>query len=110
MALNKKNRLKKKKDFDCVFKRGKAVKGNFLFAKFSENELGFPRIAFIVSSKVSKKAVIRNKIRRILSEISKTKLEELGSVDVALVADKRIIDTSKDDIGRDLDNVFKKIK
>ena len=110
MALNKKNRLKKKKDFEEVFKQGKAAKGNFLFAKYRKNDLDYPRIAFIVSAKVSRKAVVRNRIRRVLSDISKTRLKELGPVDIILIADKRVADAPRDKIEQDLEAVFRKTK
>ena len=57
MALNKKNRLKKKRDFEDVFKKGKAVKGSFLFIKYKKNELGVPRFGFVVSAKVARKTI-----------------------------------------------------
>ena len=110
MALNKKNRLKKKKDFESVFKKGKAVKGNFLFAKYLKNDLDCSRFAFIVSSKVSKKAVVRNRIRRVLSDISRTRLKEIGPVDAILIADKRIIEAPREKIEQDLEAIFRKIK
>ena len=110
MALNKKNRLKKKKDFESVFKKGKAVKGNFLFAKYLKNDLDCSRFAFIVSSKVSKKAVVRNRIRRVLSDISRTRLKELGPVDVILIADKRIVEAPRDKTEQDVEAIFKKLK
>ena len=110
MALNKKNRLKKKKDFEGVFKGGKAVRGNFLFAKYLKNDLGFPRFAFIVSSKVSKKAVVRNRIRRVLSDISRTRLKEIGPVDAILIADKRIIEAPREKIEQDLESILRKLK
>ncbi|MBI2068694.1 MAG: ribonuclease P protein component [Candidatus Yanofskybacteria bacterium] len=110
MALNKKNRLKKKKDFEGVFKQGKAVKGNFLFVKYRKNGSGYPRIAFIVSSKVSRKAVVRNRIRRILSDISRTRLKELGPVDIILIADKKIIEAPREKIEQDLESIFRKLK
>lgn len=110
MALNKKNRLKKKKDFEGVFKEGKGVKGNFLFAKYLKNDLDFSRFAFIVSSKVSRKAVVRNRIRRVLSDISRARLKELSPVDVILIADKRITESPRDKIEQDLESIFRKIK
>jgi ribonuclease P protein component len=64
-----KNRLKNKKDFDEVFKRGKGVEGIFLFLKVNNNSLEESRFGFVVSQKVNKKAVVRNKIKRRLREI-----------------------------------------
>ena len=53
MALNKKNRLKKKQDFEAVFKKSRAVNGSFLFVKYKKNELDTPRFGFVVSAKVA---------------------------------------------------------
>ncbi|MFH1656274.1 MAG: ribonuclease P protein component [Candidatus Nealsonbacteria bacterium] len=72
--LSEKNRLKKKTDFEKVFKKGKAYKEDFLFLKFIKNDLEDSRFGFVVSNKVSKKAIVRNKIRRRLKALTKTKL------------------------------------
>lgn len=110
MALNKKNRLKRKKDFEGVFKGGKAVKGNFLFAKYLKNDLGLPRFAFIVSAKVSRKAVVRNRIRRVLSDISRARLKELHPLDIILIADKKAAEAPREKIEQDLESIFQKFK
>ena len=57
--LSIKNRLKKKKDFAQVFKKGKNFKDDALSLKFAKNNLAASRFAFIVSLKVSKKAFWR---------------------------------------------------
>jgi len=90
MALPRKNRLTTKKDIDNVFKRGRTVKGSFLFTKGFNNQRGYSRFAFIVPSKYVSLAVDRNKIKRILSEeIVKTLL--LGSgYDTIVVIYKKI--------------------
>ena len=70
--------LKKKKDFEKVFKEGKGFKEDFLILKIVKNNLETNRFGIIVSQKVSKKTPIRNKIKRriralIRSRLSKTK-------------------------------------
>lgn len=62
--LSKINRLTKKKDFDLVFKRGKSDKSGFLAVRAMENNLSQSRFGFVVGKKVSKKATVRNKIKR----------------------------------------------
>ncbi len=62
--LPKRNRLKKKKDFEQVFKKGQFFREDFLTLKIVLNGLKNSRFGFIVSKKVSKKAVTRNKIKR----------------------------------------------
>jgi ribonuclease P protein component len=68
MALAKKNRIKTKKDFDKVFKKGKTVKGSFLFLKVMENELSYSRFGIITPSKLLPRAHQRNHLKRLISE------------------------------------------
>jgi len=75
--LAQKNRLKKKKDFEAIFKQGKGFKQGFLYLKIIKNNLDTSRFGFVISKKFSKKAVIRNKTKRRLSEIIKTRLPEI---------------------------------
>jgi ribonuclease P protein component len=74
--LSQSNRLKKERDFEDVFKKGRSVKKEFLILKARENQLGNYRFGFVVSQKVSKKAVVRNRIKRILRSAVKEDLSE----------------------------------
>lgn len=75
--LPKENRLKKKKDFENVFKRGKGVKENFLFFKWTNNNLKESRFGFVVGKKFSKKAVVRNRIKRRIREVVRINLPQI---------------------------------
>ena len=66
--LPKINRIKKKKDFEIIFKKGASFRNNLFTLRFLKNSLGINRFGFVVSQKVSKKAVVRNKVRRRLTE------------------------------------------
>ena len=70
MALSRKHRIAKGSDFEGVFKKGRAVKGSFLFIKTAINQKGFPRFAFVASKKMAARAVDRNRLRRILTEVA----------------------------------------
>jgi len=85
--LSKVNRLKKKQDIERVFKKGGGFKEDFLVLKIAKNRLSQARFAFIVSRGVSKKAVIRNRIRRKLSEAVRMRLKKLKKgIDALLIA------------------------
>ncbi len=91
MALPTKNRLKKKKEFDLVFKKGKALNGTFLFMKFLSSSLGYPRFGFIVAAKFAPKAVLRNKVRRLLADVVwPERLPNMPSCDTVVVVTKKI--------------------
>lgn len=53
-----------------VYARGQNVRGSLLSLKFAKRDGGRPyRVAVVVSRKVSKSAVVRNRIRRRIYEI-----------------------------------------
>jgi DNA polymerase III sliding clamp (beta) subunit (PCNA family) len=55
--LPKENRLKKKKEFEAIFENGRTVKGKNIIVRYLGNGLEYTKVGFIVSKKVSKKAV-----------------------------------------------------
>src|SRR5687768_7879368 len=62
-------RLTKKKDFDQVKEREKLVHSvSFAFLYLAKNEENPSRFGFVISTKISKKAVERNRAKRILRE------------------------------------------
>jgi len=79
--LPKINRVKKKTDFDAIFKGAqkspRSSKTNFLIIKTAKNGLEMPRVGIVVSKKISKKAVVRNKVRRRLSVTIKGQFENI---------------------------------
>ena len=75
--LAKTNRLGRKKDIERVFDKGSGFKEDFLILKTVKNNLNKTRFAFIVSSKVSPKATVRNKIKRKLRELVRIKLKKI---------------------------------
>jgi len=89
--LSLKHRLKKKKDFEKVYKKGKGFKQDFLFLKAIENDLEDTRVGIVVSTKVAKKAVERNLIKRRLREIIRKRLEEIKpGLDIVIITLKGI--------------------
>lgn len=75
--LPKANRLKKKKDFERVFKKGKGYKEDFLYLKVVKNNLKNSRFGFAVSKKISKKATIRNQTKRRLRELVRVRVSRI---------------------------------
>ena len=75
--LAKINRLQKTKDIERVFKKGKGVKEGLLILKTVKNNLENSRFGFIVSQKVSKKANLRNKVKRRLRDLVKGRLQKI---------------------------------
>jgi ribonuclease P protein component len=71
------SRLKSNKEIEKVFKNGKTVKNSFLFLKFAPNNSKQSRIAFSVGLRYSKKALKRNRAKRILREVARDFLKDI---------------------------------
>jgi len=67
--LAKKYRITTTKDFQNIFKKGGILFNPFLNIKFLPTQLSNSRFGIIVSTKISKKATVRNKIKRQLRAI-----------------------------------------
>ncbi|MBI2674359.1 MAG: ribonuclease P protein component [Candidatus Yanofskybacteria bacterium] len=110
MALPKKNRLTSKKDIDHVFKRGRTVKGSFLFIKRLDNPKGYSRFAFVVSSKYVSLAVDRNRIKRMFSEkVRRTPALLEHGYDMVVVIHKKVEREQFKELGEELREILFKL-
>jgi len=102
------NRLIKKKDFDQIHKRGKFVAEKFLAIKFLKNNLDVSRFGFLVGTKISKKAVQRNLIKRRLRESIRLKLDTVSSGhDIVFFTKPEIEGKSYEEINEAVEAVLK---
>jgi len=91
--LKKDSRIGKNKEFDRAFKLGQSFYGKFLSAKIVDNNLGRLRLGVLVSTKISKKAPIRNLVkRRIRSALRQSVVSLEDGKDVVIVALPLILD------------------
>jgi ribonuclease P protein component len=78
VAVQKKNRLSRSRDFDTVYRHGRSSSTRFLtlhwFERSADAEPGEPRLGLAVP-KAAGNAVVRNRIKRQLREIWRTKLD-----------------------------------
>ena len=85
--LPRANRLNKQKDFKAVFSRGKTKQHGFFVIRSLPNAYEFSRFGFVVSARVAKKAVTRNRLRRQMSEMIRLNLKKIkNGFDVVLIA------------------------
>ena len=82
------NRLTKKADFEKVKAEGRFVTSKLFSMSTLDRKDGRPsRFGFVVSKKVSNKAYVRNKLKRIMREVVKKYMVEMKSgMDVVVIA------------------------
>ena len=109
--LAKNSRLKKNKEFDLVFKEGKTVYGGILGVKIRDNDLEINRFGVLLSTKVSKLAVVRNLYKRRIKDILKTQnLKIKTGYDCVVIVLPAIINKSYQEIEAEIKTAFNKLK
>lgn len=109
--LPKENRLTHKKDFDKIFKEGKGFFAGSIGIKSAPNDFVYSRFGIIVSNKVSKKAVVRNKLRRQIREIIRLNLKNIkNGMDVAIICNPGLEKKEYKEIENELLQILKRVK
>jgi ribonuclease P protein component len=80
------SRLKKTKEFRAVFSAKESFRLQYLVLRVGRFDKEVSRFGIVVSKKVSKKAVVRNRIRRLINEAVRLDKEHIrGGVDGVFV-------------------------
>lgn len=109
--ITKAQRLTKNKEIELVFKKGKASYDKYLGVKSLTNNLKRNRVAIIVSSKVSKKAIERNKIKRRIRTIFLLILNKIiNQNDIVIITLPAIKEINFAAIKKSVIKNFKKLK
>ena len=110
--LPRKNRLLKDNSFSLVKKRGKRINGEaFNLVVLNRGGEGTSRFGFIVSSKISKRAVERNRIKRVLRLIFKELLDDIdGGYDIVVIAKRGALKMEKQQAKKEMTSLLERQK
>lgn len=105
--LSRKHRLGRVRDFENLKKQGRSSRTRFFSVRYAASDQPEPRIAVVVSTKISKKAVERNKLRRRVRSIIFKHLHSVPKrTDVAFYANISAKKASFAELSKDLDHFF----
>ncbi|MGC9321375.1 MAG: ribonuclease P protein component [Kosmotogaceae bacterium] len=94
-SLSKNERLRRKADFDRVFKKGKSIVDPFFVVLYVKNGLPFSRIGVSIKRKFGK-ANLRNRLRRLVKEVYRTNKSAFpNGYDILFIARKDLSDLFK---------------
>jgi ribonuclease P protein component len=106
-----KNRLRKEKDIKMVFSKGKSTYDSICGIKWKKNGLEDTRFAIVIGTKVHKRAVRRNRLKRQYRDTLKSLLPHLPhDIDVLLLVRKEALDLTAIERKERLTSVFRKAK
>lgn len=89
--LKSANRLQKSKEVKGVFARGRAFFSPYFLGKH-QNIAGVKKFTVVVSTKVSKKAVDRNRIKRVVREQIRLNIDSFRDGSYIFTAKPRLMD------------------
>jgi ribonuclease P protein component len=107
VALNRGLRLRKGSDFQRVRQQGRSITSRLLILAWMPNQVGRLRIGFVVSKRISRLAVERNYIKRLLGEALRYALPRLPSGwDIVLSARNQVTTADLHMLEQDLVNLL----
>lgn len=112
--ISAKNRFRGSRLIDFVYKKGQSARAGFLGAKATRPKSGGYKIAVVVSKKISRSAVVRNRIRRRVFEQMRLFVKERGAslnLDIVItVFDEKVATMPTQELSRDLQSLVKKLE
>jgi len=78
VALNRASRLRKSSEFQRVRQQGRSITSRLLILAWTPNDVAQLRIGFVVSKRISKRAVDRNHLKRLFGEALRPLLPEVN--------------------------------
>ena len=111
--ISQKHRFSGHKSLDYVYQKGKGARTGALGIKAAPSRRDDYRLAVVVSKKVSKSAVRRNRIRRRIFELFRKARSEYGEpirYDIVITAfDERIADMPAEELSDDCKKLIKTV-
>lgn len=107
--LNKINRLKKRKEFSFIYKKGEIAHSNSFFVHFVKAYRPYPQIGISVSKQVGN-SVVRSRVKRIISEACRLNIDKFAVKNYVITARESSKDKSSTEIEQELIQMLKKNK
>lgn len=89
--LNRINRVKKTKEFNYIYKKGKFYSCKYFLVHYVDTKLPNAKIGISISNKVGN-SVIRSKYKRVISEIVRVKLPILAVKNYVITLKPEIVE------------------
>ena len=104
--LSRINRLKKRKEFNYVYKKGEVLHAPSFVMHYVKTYRPYPQIGISVSKQVGN-SVVRSRVKRISSEALRHNISKLAIKNYVITPRANIVDKKSTDIERELLTVLK---
>ena len=101
------NRLKKKKEFNFIYKKGTVVHSNLFLMHYVKAYKPYVQIGISVSKQVGN-SVVRSRVKRIISEACRLNIEKFAVKNYVITAKEDIKDKKSNEVEKELLRILKK--
>jgi ribonuclease P protein component len=109
LTLPARLRLRRKREFDAAYARGRRMGDGLFMVTASTNDTGAPRLGTAVAVRTAGSAVARNRLRRIIRESFRLHQRELPPLDLVVSARAAAAAASANTLHASLAALWKKI-
>jgi len=93
-----------------VFSAGRSFSTQFFLIKVIENGLGLNRFGIIVSKKIDKRAVARNRIKRLISSCIEELYKDMGfGYDMLFIVKRSALGKTREEFLEAMKDIFRKV-
>lgn len=108
LRLPRSHRLRLAREFARVYREGSRARGASFTVAVVPNDVGHPRLGLSVGKRCWKRAVRRNRVRRVFREAFRLSVPDLPAVDVVMIASTPALEPVLEAIRRDLVHLTRK--
>lgn len=107
--LNSLNRLRKNKEFNYIYKKGKYINSSNFSIHYVDTYLKFPKIGISVAKKIGN-SVMRSRAKRVMSEVVRLNLDNMIVKNFCIVLKEGFVDRSYQQINEEFISALKRAK
>ena len=108
-GLPRERRLRQSADFKRLYAKGRRVSQERFTAVVRANDLGAPRLGLSVAARILRRAVQRNRVRRLIRESFRHHQLALPAVDIVIGLRGPLRDQDREQMRRSLEKLWQKI-
>ena len=108
-GLPREARIRRAGDFAVLRQASGRLGGRCFSVRYRQNELGHARLGLAVSKRVSKRAVERNRIKRLLRESFRRVRSQLPALDLVVMAREQAAGVPGPELLAELDALWRKL-
>lgn len=105
--LKKNNRLKKRKEFNFIYKKGTVAHSNSFLVHYVRAFRPYPQIGISVSKQVGN-SVVRSRVKRIISEACRLNIDKFAVKNYVITAKEAAREKTSTEIEQELLRLLKK--